>query len=102
MGGSTRKLKEWDSVWAEHCVKMTTNPWTEKALSAKFLELLSVGLNAAQTHVNSDGTRRHMRAAIAAGCALSLRSLWQASTISRCLKTRISDGRRARCLCGKK
>ena len=62
-----RKLKEWDSVWAEHCVKMTTNPWTEKALSAKFLELLSVGLNAAQTHVNSDGTRRHMRAAIAAG-----------------------------------
>ena len=46
---------------------MTTNPWTEGALPTKFIELASVGLNAAHTNLSPDGTRRHIRAAIAAG-----------------------------------
>jgi len=61
------KLREWDPVWAEQSVKITTNPWTEGVLSSKFIELVCTGLNAAQTNFNPDGTRRHIRAAIAAG-----------------------------------
>jgi alkylhydroperoxidase/carboxymuconolactone decarboxylase family protein YurZ len=63
------KLREWDPVWAEQCVKITANPWKEGILSTKFIELVCIGLNAAQTNLNSDGTRRHIRAAIAAGAS---------------------------------
>ena len=61
------KLREWDPAWAEPCVKMTTNPWTTGVLPRKFIELVSVGLNAACTNLNPDGTRRHIRAALEAG-----------------------------------
>jgi alkylhydroperoxidase/carboxymuconolactone decarboxylase family protein YurZ len=60
-------LREWDPAWAEICVKMTTNPWTAGILPRKFVELVSVALNAACTNLNPDGTRRHIRAALAAG-----------------------------------
>ena len=56
-------LREWDPAWAQTCVKMTTNPWTAGVLPRKFIELVSVGLNAACTNLNPDGTRRHIRAA---------------------------------------
>jgi hypothetical protein len=46
---------------------MTTNPWTQGVLPRKFIELVGVGLNAACTNLNPDGTRRHIRAALAAG-----------------------------------
>ena len=60
-------LREWDPAWAETCVKMTTNPWNAGALPRKFIELVSLGLNAACTNLNPDGTRRHIRAALDAG-----------------------------------
>jgi alkylhydroperoxidase/carboxymuconolactone decarboxylase family protein YurZ len=60
-------LREWDLAWAETCLKMSTNPWTSGVLSRKFVELVSVGLNAACTNLNADGTRRHIRAALDAG-----------------------------------
>jgi alkylhydroperoxidase/carboxymuconolactone decarboxylase family protein YurZ len=60
-------LREWDPAWAEACVRMSTNPWSSGVLSGKFVELVSVGLNAACTNLNADGTRRHIRAALAAG-----------------------------------
>ena len=63
------KLREWDPVWAEQCVKMTTNPWTEGVLETKFIELVCIGLNSARTNLNPDGTRRHIRAALAAGAS---------------------------------
>jgi alkylhydroperoxidase/carboxymuconolactone decarboxylase family protein YurZ len=63
------KLREWDPAWAEQCVKMSTNPWTDGVLSTKFIELICIGLNAADTNLNPDGTRRHIRAAIAAGAS---------------------------------
>src|SRR5215469_16181947 len=63
------KLREWDPVWAERCVKMTTNPWTEGVLGTKFIELVCIGLNAGRTNLNPDGTRRHIRAALAAGAS---------------------------------
>src|SRR5271154_5140155 len=61
------KLREWDPAWAEACVKMTVNPWTSGVLPRKFIELVSVALNAACTNLNPDGTRRHIRAALDAG-----------------------------------
>ena len=46
---------------------MTTSPWTKGVLDTKFIELVCIGLNAARTNLNPDGTRRHIRAAIEAG-----------------------------------
>jgi len=66
---SLSKLRDWDPAWAEQCVKLTTNPWTEGVLPAKFIELVSIGLNAARTNLNPVGARRHIRAAIEAGAS---------------------------------
>ena len=60
-------LQEWDSEWADACTRMATNPWTNGILPRKFIELVSVGLNAACTNLNPEGTRRHIRAALQAG-----------------------------------
>ena len=62
-----RQLREWDPIWAELAVKITTNPWSDGILHTKFIELVCVGLNASRTNLNPEGTRRHIRAAIAAG-----------------------------------
>jgi len=64
---AVEQLREWDPKWAEACVKMTTNPWTSRVLSRKLVELIGVGINAACTNLNPDGTRRHIRAALDAG-----------------------------------
>jgi alkylhydroperoxidase/carboxymuconolactone decarboxylase family protein YurZ len=48
---------------------MTVNPWTAGVLPRKFIELVAVGLNAACTNLNPDGTRRHIRAALKAGAS---------------------------------
>src|SRR5262249_60211694 len=61
------QLREWDSAWAEACVKMTTNPWGTGVLSRKIAELIGVALNAACTNLDPGGTRRHIRAALEAG-----------------------------------
>lgn len=61
------KLEEWDSKWADSCARMATNPWTNGILPRKFIELVSVGLNAACTNLNPEGSRRHIRAALQAG-----------------------------------
>jgi alkylhydroperoxidase/carboxymuconolactone decarboxylase family protein YurZ len=61
------QLRAWDRDWAESCEKMTTNPWLGGVLPTKFIELIGVGLNAACTNLDADGTRRHIRAALGAG-----------------------------------
>ena len=61
------KLREWDPKWAAVCEKMTMNPWTGRVLPRKLVELICVGLNAACTNLNPDGTRRHIHAALNAG-----------------------------------
>ncbi|WP_181280721.1 carboxymuconolactone decarboxylase family protein [Aphanothece hegewaldii] len=61
------KLQEWDSAWAEPYRQMTTNPWKNGILDVKTIELICVGLNAACTNLQADGTRRHIRAALEAG-----------------------------------
>ena len=46
---------------------MTKNPWSGGVLLRKTVELISIALNAACTNLNPEGTRRHIRAALAAG-----------------------------------
>ena len=60
-------LREWDPQWTELCSRMSTNPWTHSVLPLKFVELVSVSLNAACTNLNPEGTRHHIRAALQAG-----------------------------------
>lgn len=61
------KVREWDPGWAEACLKMSANPWASGILPLKLVELISVAINAACTNQNPEGTRRHIRAALAAG-----------------------------------
>ena len=68
-GSVFQQLKEWDPEWAETCFKMSTSPWNSKILSPKLVELIGVGLNAACTNLNADGTRRHIRAALEVGAS---------------------------------
>jgi alkylhydroperoxidase/carboxymuconolactone decarboxylase family protein YurZ len=63
------KLSEWDPTWAATSAAMTTSPWSNGVLPRKFIELVAIGLNAACTNLNPDGTRRHIRAALKAGAS---------------------------------
>jgi alkylhydroperoxidase/carboxymuconolactone decarboxylase family protein YurZ len=64
---AANQLRASDPEWADVCQRMTNNPWTGGVLPRKLVELISVGLNAACTNLNPDGTRRHIRAALKAG-----------------------------------
>jgi len=66
-GPALAQLRAWDSAWAETCFTMSTNPWTSGVLPRKLIELIGVALNAACTNLNPEGTRWHIRAALAAG-----------------------------------
>jgi alkylhydroperoxidase/carboxymuconolactone decarboxylase family protein YurZ len=66
-GPALALLRQWDAGWAETCVKMSTNPWHSGILPRKLVELVGVGLNAACTNLNAEGTRRHIRGALAEG-----------------------------------
>jgi alkylhydroperoxidase/carboxymuconolactone decarboxylase family protein YurZ len=65
--GALAELQAWDPAGARALVQMSTNPWTSGMLPRKEVELIGVALNAACTNLNPDGTRRHIRAALAAG-----------------------------------
>lgn len=61
------QLRAWDPAWADTCARMATNPWRSSVLPRKLVELIGVGLNAACTNLNPEGTRRHIRRALDAG-----------------------------------
>lgn len=61
------ELCQLDSSWAQACLKLTTDPWTNGILPLKEVELVCVAVNAACTNLQAGGTRRHIRAALAAG-----------------------------------
>jgi len=63
------QLSAWDPTWAAALAKMTSNPWRSGVLPRKLTELVSVAIHAACTNLNPEGTRRHIRAALAAGAA---------------------------------
>jgi alkylhydroperoxidase/carboxymuconolactone decarboxylase family protein YurZ len=60
-------LFEWDPDWTERCARMTNDPWATGVLPVKWIELICIALNAATTHRNEPGVRRHIRAALQAG-----------------------------------
>ncbi|HEY6506312.1 MAG TPA: carboxymuconolactone decarboxylase family protein [Chitinophagaceae bacterium] len=60
-------LHEWDPVWIDQCLKMSNDPWTGSVLPRKDIELISISVNAACTNLSTEGTRRHIRAALEAG-----------------------------------
>ena len=66
-GPALDTFTEWDPDWTERCARMTNNPWTAGILPVKWIELICVALNAACTHRNEPGVRRHVRAALDAG-----------------------------------
>lgn len=57
---------QWDPDWTERCARMSTNPWSTGILPVKWIELICIALNAACTHRNEPGVRRHIRAALRA------------------------------------
>jgi alkylhydroperoxidase/carboxymuconolactone decarboxylase family protein YurZ len=59
-------LEQWDSQWGAAADRMASNPWMGP-LDPKTVELIGVAINAACTNLNSDGTRRHIRQALATG-----------------------------------
>jgi alkylhydroperoxidase/carboxymuconolactone decarboxylase family protein YurZ len=60
-------LEGWDPSWARDCLAMSANPWRGGVLSPRLVELVSVALGVACTNLDVAGTRRHIRAALAAG-----------------------------------
>lgn len=63
------QLRQWDPAWAATCETMTANPWTSDVLPPKSVQLISLAINAASTNLDADGTRRHIRGALAAGAS---------------------------------
>lgn len=61
------RLRELDAIWAEAALRLTTDPWTNGILPLKDIELICIAVNLACTNLQADGTRRHIRAALAAG-----------------------------------
>lgn len=64
---SLAKLQEWEPQFAATIEPMATNPWTSGVLPLKLVELISVALSAECTNLDSESTRRHIRAALDAG-----------------------------------
>ena len=61
------QLRAWDPIWADQCLTMAESPWTSGILPRKDIELISLAVHAACTNLSADGTRRHIRGALAAG-----------------------------------
>jgi alkylhydroperoxidase/carboxymuconolactone decarboxylase family protein YurZ len=61
------KLSEWDPAWAEQCLTVSSNSWTNGILPRKEVELIGLAVSAACTNLDPVGTRRHIRGALEAG-----------------------------------
>jgi alkylhydroperoxidase/carboxymuconolactone decarboxylase family protein YurZ len=66
-GPALDQLREWEADWVQACLKMSTDPWTNGVLPLATVELVCIAVNAACTNLQADATRRHIRAALAAG-----------------------------------
>lgn len=62
-------LENWDRDWAEQYQHMATNPWRTDNLPPRTIALIGVALHAACTTLDVEGTRTHIRAALAAGAS---------------------------------
>ncbi|MFO1144794.1 MAG: carboxymuconolactone decarboxylase family protein [Amaricoccus sp.] len=56
-----------DPGWEATIRAMSESPWRSEVLSPRFVEFVAVAVNVAVTSLDAPATRRHMRAALAAG-----------------------------------
>lgn len=61
---------ELDPVWTDQFISAGTGFYTSGVFTPKFVELISIGFDAAITHMYAPGTRRHIKAALALGASL--------------------------------
>ncbi|WP_227998897.1 carboxymuconolactone decarboxylase family protein [Nocardia australiensis] len=61
------QLCEWDPEWTERFMAMNATPIRREIFPPQFVELLSIAIDAACTHMYSPGVRRHIRAALELG-----------------------------------
>ena len=61
------RFREWEPLFVDQYLKMSQDPWTSGVLPLKQVELISLAVNAACTNLSAEGTRRHIRGALAAG-----------------------------------
>ncbi len=61
------KLSEWDPEWTEQFMAMNAIPIRRNIFTPQFVELLSIAIDAAATHLYAPGVRRHIRAALDLG-----------------------------------
>lgn len=61
------KLSEWDPEWTEQFMAMNAVPIRRSVFTPQFVELLSIAIDAAATHLYAPGVRRHIRAALDLG-----------------------------------
>src|SRR5262245_59338439 len=61
------QLRDWDPQTTDILARGSTNPWGNGILPLKEIELICVALSIACTNLQANGTRRHIRAALAAG-----------------------------------
>ena len=61
------QLADWDPEWTEQFMTMATTPMRRGVFTPQFVELLSIAIDAACTHMYSPGVRRHIRAALDLG-----------------------------------
>ncbi|QYZ69992.1 carboxymuconolactone decarboxylase family protein [Neotabrizicola shimadae] len=65
--GAFALLSGRDPAWASAVAAMSLSSWRNGVLTARFVELVAVAVNVAVTSLDAVATRRHMRAALAAG-----------------------------------
>ena len=59
-----------DPLWTDQFFAAVGGIYDGKTLQPKFVELLSIALDASVTHMYAPGTRRHIKAALAAGATM--------------------------------
>lgn len=60
-------LSDWDPEWTEQFMAMNATPIERGIFTPEFVELLSIAIDAAATHLYAPGVRRHIRAALDLG-----------------------------------
>ncbi|WP_345349662.1 carboxymuconolactone decarboxylase family protein [Rhodococcus olei] len=60
-------LSRWDPEWTEQFMAMNATPIRRGVFTPEFVELLSIAIDAAATHLYAPGVRRHIRAALELG-----------------------------------
>lgn len=59
--------RAWDPLWAADAERMTRAAWQAGGLSPRIAALVALAVASACTALDADGTRRHIRAALAHG-----------------------------------